>query len=47
MAGLSLALKVLARLSGLIRPTASSMFGNPRSLSPGPPSDSYLSSIAP
>ena len=44
--GLSAALNVVLRLSGA-RPAPSSMVGNPRSLSAGPPSDSYLSRIAP
>ena len=47
MAGLSLALKVLTRLRELTSPGTTSMFGNPRSLSAGPPSDSYLSRTGP
>ena len=46
-AGLSLALKVLTRLSGPTSPGTSSIVGKPRSLSAGPPRDSYLSNIAP
>ena len=47
MAGLSLALNVLTRLSGPSRPVTSSMVGQPRSLSAGPPRSWYLSAIAP
>ena len=46
MTGLSGALKVELRLLAA-RPGPSSMVGKPRSLSAGPPSDSYFSRIAP
>ena len=45
--GLSPALNVLFRLSGPMRPGPSSMVGQPRSPSAGPPSDSYFSRITP
>ncbi len=47
MTGLSLAEKVLTRLSGPAKPGTSLMVGNPRSLPAGPPKDSYLSRIGP
>ena len=46
MTGLSVALNVVLRLSGA-RPGPSSMVGKPKSLSAGPPNDSYFSKIAP
>src|SRR5689334_7430552 len=46
MTGLSGALNVVLRLSGAL-PGPSSMVGKPRSPSAGPPSDMYLSRIAP
>lgn len=47
MTGLSPALNVVLRLSGLILPAPSSIVGKPRSLSAGPPSARYLSRMAP
>ena len=46
MTGLSAALKVVLRLPGAL-PGPSSIVGKPRSLSAGPPSDSYFCRIAP
>ncbi len=47
MTGLSVAEKVITRLSGPARPGTSLMAGKPRSLPAGPPSISYFSRMGP